>query len=493
MTAEDKTAVRRLAWRRLVGVLVLAAVVLWLAMALFHRYKPLPDGLSVAMPERPAVDVRFLADLTWVDPSGERQVDQRIFDRVLELVEGAERLVVIDMFLFNDFAGQVDGDDMRRLSEELEQALRARRAAVPGLRAILITDPINTLYGGLRSDRLDRLRAAGVEVVITDLGRLRASNPAWSGAWRLCCRWAGNSPDGGWLPNPVGPGEVTLRTGLALLNFKANHRKTLVADSPSGWVGLVTSGNPHDASSAHGNVALEFRGPAALDLLATELPVAEFSGAALGTLPAPPAPSPMRVDRSAGTLQVLTESAIRDAAIAALDRVGTGDRVDLAMFYLAHRGIVRAIERAVERGARVRALLDPNIAAFGNEKSGIPNRPVARELVDAGIEVRWCHTTGEQCHSKFLQTRTRAGTSELIAGSANFTRRNLDDLNLETSVRVAGPAGLPVLQEAADWFEMRWTNPAGRSFSLPYEAYAEDSALRYARYRLMEFSGLSTF
>lgn len=490
MTADAMTSTRRPAWRRIAGVVVLAVLVLWIAMAVFQRYKPLPDGVSVAMPERAAADVRFLADLTWVDANGERQVEQRIFDRVLALIEGAERLVVLDMFLFNDFAGQVVGDDMRRLSDEVERALRARRAAVPGLRAVLITDPINTLYGGIRSDRLDRLREAGVEVVITDLGRLRASNPAWSGAWRLCCRWAGNSPDGGWLPNPVGPGEVTLRTGLALLNFKANHRKTLVADTPNGWVGLVTSGNPHDASSAHGNVAVEFRGPAALDLLATEVPVAEFSGASLGPVPAPP---PVDLEPQRGTIQVLTESAIRDAAIAAIDRVGAGDRVDLAMFYLAHRGIIRALERAVDRGVRVRALLDPNIAAFGNEKSGIPNRPVARELVDAGIEVRWCHTTGEQCHSKFLQTRTRAGASELITGSANYTRRNLDDMNLETSVRIAGSAGLPVLQDAADWFELRWTNPAGRSFSLPYEAFAEDSVLRHARYRLMEFSGLSTF
>ena len=88
-----------------------------------------------------------------------------------------------------------------------------------------------------------------MQVVETRLSQLRDSNPVWSGLWRLCCQWAGNSSYGGWLPNPVGPGDVSLRTWLRLLNFKANHRKTLVADAPEGWVGLVTSGNPHDAFS----------------------------------------------------------------------------------------------------------------------------------------------------------------------------------------------------------------------------------------------------
>ncbi len=488
----------RSAWRRLARPAVLALLLVLIASSVFHRYKPLPPGLSVAMPERPANDVRFLADLTWIDVDGQRQVEQRIFDRALALIGEAERLVVVDMFLFNDFAGTAGGPTMRPLSDELERALRSRRSEVPELRAVVITDPINTLYGGIESARLQRLRDAGVEVIVTRLARLRDSNPAWSGGWRLCCRWAGNSADGGWLPNPVGPGEVTLRSWLSLLNFKANHRKTLVADTATGWVGLVTSGNPHDASSAHGNVALEFHGAAALDLLATEAAVVAFSKAGNGSAldlppPPPPPPPPAAVAPDVARLQVLTEGDIRDAAIDALDQAGPGDRVDLAMFYLAHRGLIEAVTRAAGRGASVRVLLDPNRDAFGKEKSGIPNRPVARELVDAGASLRWCATSGEQCHSKFLQVRHADGRSELIAGSANFTRRNLDDLNLETSVRIVGPSSEAALTDAAAWFEQRWSNPPGRTFSLPYAAFAEDSALRYARYRIMEFSGLSTF
>uniref|UniRef100_UPI0025C5B0B7 phospholipase D-like domain-containing protein n=1 Tax=Aquisalimonas sp. TaxID=1872621 RepID=UPI0025C5B0B7 len=149
--------------------------------------------------------------------------------------------------------------------------------------------------------------------------------------------------------------------------------------------------------------------------------------------------------------------------------------------------------QAHRRGVEVRVLLDPNQAAFGQEKDGVPNQPVARELTEAGIPVRWCTTQGEQCHSKFVQYRVADGTGELIAGSANFTRRNLNDLNLETSVRVRASREARVMREAADFFDRRWNNRPDRLYSLPYAEYADDSRLRYWRYRFMEASGLSTF
>jgi len=55
------------------------------------------------------------------------------------------------------------------LVERMEQA---------GLRVLLVTDPINTVYGGVRAGHLDRLEEAGAVVVETGLTRLRASNPA---------------------------------------------------------------------------------------------------------------------------------------------------------------------------------------------------------------------------------------------------------------------------------------------------------------------------
>ncbi|HKL51324.1 MAG TPA: phospholipase D family protein [Wenzhouxiangellaceae bacterium] len=476
-------------WVRTALLLLLAA---WVGMAVWHRYKPLPDGLSVATPMRAPDHVRFLADYTWTDAAGERHVDQQIFPRVLDLIAQAERLIVMDMFLYNHFAGETGGDDMRPLSLEVTDAMVRRMAVRPGLRAILITDPINGFYGSLDLPQFERLRDAGVEVVITDLNKLRASNPAWSGFWRLCCQWFGPTSDGGWLPNPVGDQEVTLRSVFRLLNFKANHRKTLVVDSRDTWIGMVTSGNAHDASSAHSNIAVEFSGAAALDLLATERVVAAFSAPGLDWPELQP-PLESAADANGARMQVLTEAEIRDGVIAMLDASGAGDSIDLAMFYISHRGIVEGLVAARARGAEVRALLDPNKDAFGRQKGGIPNRSVAAELVEAGIEVRWCDTHGEQCHDKLILARRADGGSELIAGSANFTRRNLDDLNLETNVRVTAPVDSELMRHTASYFERRWAEPGVRNYSVPYSAYAAEGWIQYWRYRFMEFTGLSTF
>lgn len=465
---------------------------LWIGTAAWHVHKPLPDGMGTAWPVRAVDQVEFLADYTWADKYGQRRTDHRIFDRQLALIEQAEKLIVLDKFLFNSFAADLGDDELEPLSTGLKNALIRRKQARPGIRIVFITDPINTLYGGAASQLLQEMSAAGIDVVVTDLDRLRDSNPAWSGLWRLCCRWLGNAPDRGWLPNPLGQQAVTLRTWLRLLNFKANHRKTFVADAGTSWTGLVTSANPHDGSSAHGNMALQFSGPAALDLLASERAIVEFS-APDALWPAPTLPARGKPDGGAMGIQVLTESAILEAVLDLLERIDSGDSVDLAMFYLSHRRIVEALLAAHGRGGDIRVLLDPNEHAFGRRKNGVPNRSVAAELQRAGIAVRWCHTQGEQCHSKLLMAHFSDNRAEIIGGTANYTRRNLNDYNPETVARVMGPADRPVIQEAASYFERRWSNGNGQVFSVPYDHYADDSRLRYWQYRLMEATGLSTF
>ncbi|GAA5110427.1 phospholipase D-like domain-containing protein [Alloalcanivorax gelatiniphagus] len=475
-------------------LLLLVLLCAWLLTALYHRYKPLPEDVGRAWPVRDAENLALLADDTWVEgDAGEeagRQYDQAIFDEFFRLIGQADKLIVVDMFLYNDMAGATT-DSLRPLSEQLTDALVARKQQRPHVRAVLITDPFNTLYGGVAAPHLQRLRDAGVEVVFTDLTRLRDSNPTWSGLWRLCCQWFGNSTEGGWLPNPTGDGKVTLRTYLSLINFKANHRKTLVVDEGNQWTGLVTSANAHDASSAHSNLALRFSGPAALDLLQSELAVANFSGANLGdNWPAPPAPAAVE---KGPRLRVLDEGAIRDALLETVNGARAGQHLDVGVFYLSQRPLVEALAAAQERGVRLRLLLDPNKDAFGREKNGVPNRQVAWELHRAGVPVRWCATHGEQCHTKMLLRYGAHRPATLILGSANYTRRNLDNLNLETSVELVAEAGDPTIRAAREIFQKRWSNPDGKVFSLPYEDFADDSRWRYGLYRVMEFTGWSTF
>lgn len=478
---------------------VLLGVALLVGSALYHHWKPLPAGVSVAWPERVLEDPKLLIDHTWVDENGEHRLEHEIFDEALRLIGQARRLIVVDMFLFNPSGG---GEGFRPLSRELTDALLARRAAVPDIPILVISDAFNTQYGGIRSTDFERLRAAGIPVVETRLGPLRDPNPLWSSLWRLCCQWFGNDPDGGWLPSPISEEKVPLRSYLALLNFKANHRKVLVVDEDNDLRGLVSSANPHDGSSRHSNVALTFAGPAARDLLDSELAVAALSGVKLPVEQKPIADKTVsaesaRTTDTDGQLtgQIVTEDKVRDAVLAMIDGTGAGDRVDLAMFYLSHRGVVEALIQAHQRGVTVRVLLDANKDAFGMEKDGVPNRPVARDLHRAGVPVRWSNTHGEQFHTKALMRRDTGGAWQLLLGSTNFTRRNLDDYNLETNILARGTGASPVGDRFAAYFEQSWQQGPDQPvvLSVPYKVWRDESSIKYWRYRVMEATGLSTF
>ncbi len=68
-------------------------------------------------------------------------------------------------------------------------------------------------------------------------------------------------------------------------------------------------------------------------------------------------------------VQVLTEKAIYDATLYLIDSAKkAGTEIDIAMFYLSERKIIKALIAAHERGVKVRVLLDPNKDAFGRTK-----------------------------------------------------------------------------------------------------------------------------
>ena len=456
----------------------------------YHRYKPLPAGISDETAWYPADDARFLIDHRYVDARGRSRMRREIAPAMLAMIAGARERIVLDAFLFNPHMAH--RPEQVPVAEALTCALVHRCRACPQLHVTVVVDPINSYYGAQWPDHFRRLQAAGVEVVETPLARLRDSNPVWSVPWRLVMRPWGNRVDGGWLPNPIGPGRITLRSWLALLNFRANHRKVMIADCDGDWQGLVASGNPHDASSTHTNVAVRFSGNAARALLDQEhalIALAKGQSPLLRSFPRFPETPPGNPPR----LRILTESRIREAALALIREAQSGDSLDFALFYLSHRRIIRAIRDAHRRGCQIRLLLDPNKDAFGRVKGGLPNRQVAMELHRQGIRVRWYRTHGEQFHCKYLRRETRSGDVSLIAGSANFTRRNLDDLNLETACQIQGREDESILRTASDWFERCWCNPPGFQCSVPYGVWADERRLRYLVYRFAERSGWSSF
>ncbi len=478
---------QKLNWstRGYVGLIVGMLAIGYLSSAIYHVYKPLPDGLNVTGKLRHA-DVEFLADRTYIDAQGQQQ-QHVIFKQMLQLIDEANSLIVIDMFLFNQEIGE-SKQVHEKLTQQLTDALLNKRRSAPQIEIKVITDPINSVYGGLLPEHYRALRQGGIDVIETNLLPLRASNPTWSGIWYLCCQGLGNNPQGGWLLNPVGEGKVTLRSYSNLINFKANHRKTIVVDTNDGWKTLVTSMNPHDGSSRHSNVALLVKGNTAIDVLKSEQTVAamsqaDVSGIVIGEFEA---------EKSLPQVQVLTEAAIYETTLNLIKQAKAKEQIDLAMFYLSERRIIKALIDAKQRGVAVRVLLDPNKDAFGRTKNGIPNRPVAAELHNAGIDVRWCNTQGEQCHSKMI-IKHSANTAELILGSANFTGRNLKNYNLETDLRVIGAAQATVFMDAKSYFNQAWSNQNAQQMSVDYAKYADESTWKYLKYRFLEWSGMSTF
>ena len=459
----------------------------WVVVMARGVWMPLPQGLSTSGPERGVARLELLTDITYLR-DGVQRTEQVIFDRVLGMIDRADRFVVIDMFLFNQ---EYTGDrDYRPITSEITERILARRQAVPTLDVTFITDEINNFYGAYTSPALRKLEDDGVRVVITDLRRLRDSNPIFSSFWRTYLQWFGTAGPA-FAPHPLTrtAERVTLRSYLKLLNMKANHRKVIVTEDGC----MVLSANPHDARGFHSNIAFDVQGPVCADILEAERAVVAFSGRDLPTH----VMDEWTDSEGSSTARLVTEGGIRTALIDELDATVAGDRVDVAMFYLSGRRVIGAIKAAARRGASVRLLLDPNKDAFGRQKGGIPNRQVARELVALGetrigegaIEVRWYDTHGEQFHTKMLAFHTARGTT-LLGGSANLTRRNLGDYNLEADLLVRASA--PLAAQASGYFERLWSNDGGH-FSVPYEAYEDDSWAKRAIYRLQEFSGLSSF
>ena len=174
----------------------------------------------------------------------------------------------------------------------------------------------------------------------------------------------------------------------------------------------------------------------------------------------------------------------------------TGDRVKMGMFYLSDRDIIKALIKASKRGVGIQMILDVNKEAFGKEKPGIPNKPVAHELISKSndrIQVKWAVSHGEQFHAKYTLFQYKdSKTSTLVLGSANLTRRNVGDYNMETDVIISGRSNLPVFHRLNREFSAMWNNEEAYVTD-DYEVRKDPSFIKDVIYRVQEFTGISSF
>jgi len=473
------------------GVIILILTV----VMFYHRVKPLPPGVSYAgntytIPEK---DVEFLYDLTY-QKDGKELYDHSIFDEVYQTIEEAEDFLILDLFLVN---GYTKGDrDYPRISEKLSKTIQKQMKKNPDLKVVFISDVVNTTYGSHSAKQLEPLEDLGAEVIYTDLNRLRDPNILYSGVWRTALGWFGQ--DGyGWLPNPMAPSapKVTMRSYLKLLNIKANHRKVVITEN----AGLILSANPHDASGFHSNIGFKVKGAILKEMVKAEKAVAAFSGGNVEAFP-----TEEDLDQSIKKLspaeasvkaQILTEKKVQTSVVKAMNKANKGDEVWIGMFYLADRDIIDAIGDAADREVEVRLVLDPNQNAFGQEKIGLPNLPIASELHNLDndhITIRWYNTNKEQYHTKFIYIKGKK-ESTVIGGSSNYTSRNLDDYNLEENIKIVAPTDSKTMSNIDQYFNRIWNNEDG-TYTVKYEKYQDKlPAFKYVMYILQKIFQVTTY
>ena len=480
--------------RHFIGAVFLTLAAWLTALGYYHTHKALPQDLNhrgedFILQEE---DIDFLHDLRWVDESENFHHEQRIFDTLFRLIESAQRYILVDMFLFNSYAGR-NSEFHQDLSTQLTALLVKKKKASPDIAIDFITDPINTVYGGSKSQEIEKLEQADVNVIITRLEDLRDSNFIYSSFWRTFLQWFGNSAQGGWLPHPFSPEEekVTLRSYLRLLNFKANHRKVVVVDAGADMATVISSANPHGGSSAHSNVALVVRGPIWQSVYRAEAAVAKMSGGALSGFTAPLGYDQQSAEARA---RILTERQIKEALLNHIETAAADDQIKIAQFYLADRDIIDALVSAARKGVKIRIILDPNKDAFGYEKNGIPNRQAGHELVGRShqnIALRWYDTHGEQFHSKLFILESDESTTVML-GSANLTRRNLDNFNLELDIELIVAPRSATAHAFRNYFDRIWFNDGGL-YTVEKETYLDDAWFGRVVYLIQERFGLSTF
>lgn len=494
-------------------IALLIFTLLFITTIIVHQVKPLPEGVSMKgnIYNINENQLTFLQDLTYTR-NNQTITEHVIFDEVISMIQESHEFIIIDMFLFNEDFTQEELQDptlvKRNITSELTQALVEQKKLYPEMTIIFITDGINDFYGSFTPWHYELLKEHNITIIQTDMTQLRDSNFLYSALYRVAFQWFGIGQNG-IIPHPLGNDKhtITLRSGLKLLNFKANHRKLIVTDTNEGVSALITSANPHTPSNLHSNVGIRIdNSPVIVDILRSELGVVSFSTDNQKSITQLEEVlnttkqffennSHLLLTSNDSTIQFLGESQIKNSIVQDLQNTQRGDRVELSMFYLSSRTIINELLEADKRGVDVYIILDLNVDAFGHEKSGIPNRVVAYELLqDSNISLRWYNTHGEQFHSKQLTIyKLESNTTIVHIGSTNYTRRNLYDFNLEANVRITVPTNSEFSIQISEVFSRIWNNEFGITHTLDAEEYKDGSRLRFMWYRIQEFTGLGTY
>jgi hypothetical protein len=463
-----------------------------------------------------------------------------IGDKAIEMIHSAKKLIVASVFLFDNMYNYQKPP--RDIVKELTDALIKKRTENDDLTIVVVLDPLNRAYAKRISPAVKTFTENGIDVFYSDLLTTKAASKTRVVEGLTHVGRVVDEISLGLFGGVIGlissipipfvdlDGEqATPQMAAEALLLKANHRKLLVTDSGDTYEALVSSANPHNASIPSTNFALSVKGSLAAYIhnvirkdaaqsikldrrrplrrrehrfahwhtKATRSYRKEFLEKTMPELPVVSTQTGTKTEETPIAVKFATEKKIHQEIIRILRDVDPLDEVRLQMFYLSEVEIIEEILNTAKRLDKpFRVLLDPNKDSFNKEKDGTPNRQVAAYLLEkaeeseAKLAIRWYSTHGEQNHAKIISvTNKESGKFILMTGSANWTGKNLLDINMESNLIVLGSERIN--QEFNDLFDLFWTNHDGMEYSLDYQAYQEHSGMN--KWLFQEKSGLTTW
>ena len=452
----------------------------------------LPKGLDTKSEIYNADNVEFFYDLNY-EKDGKRVFERQIWDEVYKVLDESQEFFLMDIFVFNDFLGKGVKEKLEpiNIATEFSEKILEKRKKDPQVEIYLILDESNTFYGAFDNPTHKKLEDAGVKIGYVDIARLRDPLSLYSTPWRLFIQPWGNPKNVGKSNNPVyeGTDKVTIRSILRALNAKANHRKLIMNENTA----ILTSANPHAEGSKHSNVGFKFSSPILKDIYEAEkasakitkknnslnrnLPDKDFSHIPVST-------------NENIKLQYFTEGATARDISSELANTIFGDKVIIAQFFLADRGIINDIRKAAKRGIKFEIILN-------NSTAGLPNKAAAGELMKYArkhgynIQIKFYNKGEEMYHAKMLSILKK---DYLITygGSTNFTRRNMRNYNLENEIKIISSYDQNISVSLLDYYDRLWTNRDG-IFTLPYDEHKNEKILNNLLFRFIEMNGIGIF
>lgn len=430
----------------------------------------------------------------------ERIRNREIIHKAIDMIDKAQKQIVMNVFLFDNMFSKTIPEF--NVVEKITKKLLDKKTQNPNINITVILDPLHRAYSRRTSDSVQAFLDNGIDVFYSDLLPMKATSklgfPEGIGhVGRILDRIslglfgtivnttaaAINLPAG-----KLDDHQIDLEVAFGASLLKANHRKILVTDldGTDEYETLVSSENPHNGSDDSTNTSLSVKGDLAKYVYSVLREDAAHSMFAQIKIPLTtgmpkyaqlsnqtkekydlPKYAPKRIeayfeeilppvnlnelDRGSESqstkAKFISEKEVKKEAIRLLTSAKAKDKIRIQMFYLSEPEIIKTIAqvsaRAERAGNPIEILLDPSKDAFNKIKDGTPNRQVAyyllEELKDTNINLRWYATHGEQNHAKVMSiTNEETKKFEIFTGSTNWTGKNMNDINMEANMSIAG-------------------------------------------------------